>query len=204
MKKSDCSAKTLYESLRFCPGETTMPGLRPEAYAIPKSQILKFPTRKKPGDTGATLGGLVTCTTDFTLAADAKWFAVDIVTTASNVKAESQGEYPSKSFLVSATIKYAGVDEEATGFCMMANIDDLVYVVRQKNGKYRIIGNEMERTETKPAQDSGMAVTDASGTTLEISVSDTSPAPFYTGKLVTEDGTIDCSTGLIEESEAGS
>ncbi|TFU93961.1 hypothetical protein E4T81_05040 [Barnesiella sp. WM24] len=199
MKKTDCSAKSLYESLRFCPGENTLPGLRPEAYAIPKSQILKFPKRKTPADAGASLGSLVTYDGDFTLAADAKFFAVDIVTTASNLKAESQGEYPSSSFLVSVTLKYAGVDEEATGFCMMANTDDLVYVVRQKNGKYRVIGNDFERTTTKPSQDSGMAVTDASGTNLEVSVTDKSPAPFYTGKLVTEDGVIDCSTGLIEE-----
>lgn len=203
MKKSDCSAKSLYESLRHCPGETTMPGLRPEAYAIPKSQILKFPKRKTAADAGATLSSLVTYDGDFVLAADAKFFAVDLVTTASNLKAESQGEYPSNTFLVSTTLKYAGVDEEATGFCMMANTDDLVYVVRQKNGKYRVIGNEFERTTTKPAQDSGMAVTDASGTTLEISVTDKSPAPFYTGKLVTEDGVIDCATGLIEEAAAG-
>lgn len=202
MKKSDCSAKSLYESLRHCPGDTTMPGLRPEAYAISKSQIVKFPARPSLNDAKATLSSIVTCTEDFVLAADAKFFAIDLVTTASSLKAESQGEYPSNSFLVSTSLKYAGVGEEATGFCMMANADDLVYVVRQKDGKYRIVGNELERTVTKPSQDSGMAVTDASGTLLDISVTDISPAPFYTGKLVTEDGVIDCSTGLIETAGA--
>lgn len=203
MKKTDCSAKSLYESLRHCVGDTVMPGLRPEAYAISKKQIVKFPQRPDLGADGATLKTIVTLKDDFVLAADAKFFAIDILTPASNLTAASQGEFPSKTFLVSCTLKYAGVDEEATGFCQMANTDDLVYVVRQKNGKYRIIGNEFCETDTKPSQDSGMAVTDASGTTLEISVTDYSPAPFYTGKLVTEDGVIDCSTGLIEEPEAG-
>lgn len=199
MKKSDCSMKSVYESLRHCKGETVMPGLRPEAWAIPKSQILAFPKRPSASDKDVTLASLVTLSEDFKLAADAKFFAIDILTAASNLTAASQGEFPSKTFLVSCTLKYAGVGEEATGFCQLANSDALVYVVRQKDGKYRIIGNEWEDTDTKPAQDSGMSVTDASGTTLEISVTDKSPAPFYTGKLVTEDGVIDCATGTILE-----
>lgn len=94
-------------------------------------------------------------------------------------------------------MKHAGCDEEATGFCRMANCDDLVYLVQQRNGKYRVVGNEMFETNTKPAQASGAKETDTSGTTISVEVSDVCPAPFYVGKIVTDDGEIDASTGEL-------
>lgn len=196
--KKNCTAVNLYDSLIHCKGETVLPGLRPQAFCIPKSQIVKWPVLAKPSDEDATMESIATYKGDFTLAADAVWLRIDILDTASKISSASQGDNPSKTFLNSSTLKYAGNNEAAAGFARMANADDLVYVVQQRDGKFRVIGNEMFETDTKPGQDSGMAVTDASGTTLEISVTDICPAPFYPGKLVTEDGTIDCATGLLE------
>ena len=193
-----CTTVNLYESLTFCKGETTLPGLRPKAYYMPKSLIDTFPVLAKPGDKDATMASIATYKGDFALAADAKWRRIDLLATASNVKAESQGDEPSKTFNNTATIKYAGVGPDATGFCRMANSDDIVYAIQQRDGQWRIVGNEMFETNTKPSQDSGMSVTDASGTTLEITVTDVCPSPYYVGKLVTEDGTIDCATGEVE------
>ncbi len=112
---------------------------------------------------------------DFVLAADKKWLQLDVLTAASNITSASQGEKPSKTFLNSATLKYADVDEAVTGFCRMANSDDLVFVVRQRNGKFRVLGSEAFETNVNPSQDSGMAVTDASGTQLEVSTTDVCP-----------------------------
>lgn len=196
--KKNCTAVNLYDSLIHCKGETVLPGLRPQAFCIPKYQIVKWPVLAKPSDEGATMESIATYKGDFTLAADAVWLSIDILDTASKISSASQGDNPSKTFLNSSTLKYAGNNEAAAGFARMANADDLVYVVQQRDGKFRVIGNEMFETDTKPGQDSGMAVTDASGTTLEISVTDICPAPFYPGKLVTADGTIDCATGLLE------
>lgn len=193
----ECAAVNIYDSLKHCKGETTLPGLRPEAYYIPKAQITGYPKLPKPSDADAVMAKIATYEGDFSLAADCVFLDLDILDTASNVTSASQGEKPSKTFLNSSTLKYAGTNEEATGFCRMANSDDILYVVRQRDGKYRVIGNEMFETNTNPGQDSGMAVTDASGTTLEISVTDVCPAPFYVGKLKTAKGTIDCSTGEI-------
>lgn len=194
----NCTAVNIYDSLIHCKGETVLPGLRPQAWAIPKSMILIWPTLAKPSDEGATMESIATYKGDFGLAADASWRTIDLLDTASNITSASQGDKPSKTFLNSSTIKYAGTNEAATGFARMANSDDLVYVVQQRDGKFRVIGNEMFETNTNPSQDSGMSVTDASGTTLEISVTDVCPAPYYTGKLVTADGVIDCATGKME------
>lgn len=194
----NCTAVNLYGSLIHCKGETVLPGLRPKAWWIPKSLITAWPTLPAPSDTSATMKSIATYSGDFSLAADATWLSIDLLDTASNITAASQGDKPSKTFLNSATLKYAGNNEEATGFARLANTDDGVYIVQQRDGKFRVIGNEMFETNTNPGQESGMAVTDASGTTLEISVTDVCPAPFYVGKLLTEDGVLDCSTGVLE------
>lgn len=197
-----CASVDIYKSLEFCKGQTVLPGIRPEVYFTPKSQILDWPTLPAPGDEGATMEGIATYKGDFVLAADAKFRQMDVLTTASNVTSASQGDMPSKTFVNSSTLKHAGNTEAATGFCRMANCDDLVYIVRQRDGKYRVVGNESFETNTNPSQDSGMAVTDASGTQLEVSVTDVCPAPFYVGKLPTEKGIIDCSTGKIVADDA--
>lgn len=194
----NCPSVDIYDNLDFCPGETSMPGLRYAVYYIPKSSILNWPKLAVPSATGATMSSIATLDGNFTLAADAKWRRIDLVDGASSVKAESQGEAPSKSFLVTAAFKYGGNNAEATGFCRMANNDDMVYCCQQMDGKYRIIGNELLHTNTKPSISTGAAVTDTdAGTTLEATVSSLCPAPFYTGTLKTDEGTIDCSTGEI-------
>lgn len=191
----NCPSVDIYADLEFCNGETTLPGLRPEVYCIPFSQIVKWPKRANPGDTEATMSTIAEYTGNFTLAADAVWRKIDLASFSSSLKSESQGEHPSKTFLNTLSLKYAGNNVEAAGFCRMANADNLVYVARMTDGQYRIVGSELCPTDTKPSQDTGTAVTDASGTTLEVTATDIAPAPFYRGELATSDGTIDCSTG---------
>lgn len=193
-----CPTLDIYESLEHCLGDTVLPGLRQRAWGIPKKQILKWPKLPAPSDEDATMASIATYADDFTLAADAAFFAVDILDTASNIKSESQGNLPSKTFLNTLTLKYAGNNAAATGFCRLANSDDLVYIIQQRDGSFRVLGNEKFRTDTKPSQDSGMEVTDASGTQLEITVTDVCPAPFYTGKFKTAEGIMNCATGEIE------
>ena len=195
---ANCNAVNIYDSLIHCKGETVLPGLRPQAYAIPKSAIVKWPTLPKPSDEGATMESIATYKGDFALAADAKWLKIDLIDTASNISSASQGEFPSKTFINNATLKFAGNNESASGFARMALTDDMIYVVQQRDGKFRVVGNRMFSTNTNPSQESGMAVTDASGTTFEASVTDVCPFPFYPGKLVTEDGVLDCATGELE------
>lgn len=198
---SKCQTLDIYDSLEHCLGETVLPGLRQRAWGIPKSQILAWPTLPDPHDEGATMESIATYNGDFTIAADAKFISIDILDTASNIKSESQGALPSKTFLNTLVLKYAGNNAAATGFCRLANTDDLVYIIQQRDGSFRVLGNEKFRTDTKPSQDSGMEVTDASGTQFEITVTDVAPAPFYVGKFKTAEGVMDCATGTLEAAE---
>lgn len=190
-----CASNALYESLAHCKGATVLPGLRPHIFYIPKSDIVTFPTPPNTVPSGGTMGALATISEDFVLAADAKWKKIDIVASASNVNSESQGEAPSKTFNNTGAFRYPGNNAEATAFCRQANADDIVYLWPQRDGQYRVLGNPMFETNTTPSQESGSAETDASGTTINVAVTDIMPSPFYTGKIETEDGNISGANG---------
>lgn len=193
----NCAAMNLYDSVRFCDGTTVMPGVRRKAYFISQDNIVKYPELPKLSDKDVQMGKLSTYVGDFTLAADAKFKVIDLDDSASNVACESQGEKPSKSFLNKATFKHPGKGEVATGFARLANASNLLFIYQERDGAFRVIGNQMFSTNVKPTQESGAKETDASGTTLNIEVSDVCPAPFYKGIIKTDEGDIDASTGEI-------
>ena len=192
-----CSTVNLYDSVRFCDGTTVMPGVRRKAYYIHQDNIVKYPELPKLSDEDIEMGKLGTYVGDFILAADAGFKVIDLDDSASNVICESQGVKPSKSFLNKATFKHPGKGEVATGFARLANTSNLLFIYQERDGAFRVIGNQMFSTNVKPTQESGAKETDASGTTLNIEVSDVAPAPFYKGVIKTDEGDIDASTGEI-------
>lgn len=197
MATNNCDAKNLYKSLGFCKGTTILPGIRTTVYYIPKRDIVTWPTL--PSTATATMGELAKYTGNFVLASDKKWLKIDLIDNKGKIEAESQGDKPARSFLNKITLSHPGTDEEATGFARQANSDDFVYLVQRRDGKFRVIGNEMFETDTKPKQDGGEGVTGEQGTSLEISVTDVCPAPYYPGKIETEDGDISGETGKPAE-----
>ena len=70
---NNCSSTALYESLEHCKGTTVLPGLRPHIFYIAKSDIVTFPAPPNTVASDGHMGDLATITTDFVLAADAKW-----------------------------------------------------------------------------------------------------------------------------------
>ena len=190
MPTSNCASTALYESLEHCKGTTVLPGLRPAIYYISKRDIVTFPEPPVKVAEGGKMEDLAIIKDSFVLAADAKWNRIDIVTPSSNVNSESQGEAPSKTFNNTAAFRYPGNNAAAAAFARQANADDIVYLFQQRDGQFRVLGNKMFETNTTPAQESGSAETDASGTTINVAVTDTMPAPFYRGKIETEAGDI--------------
>ena len=176
------------QSLEWCEGSVNLPGIRRVVYVIAKRDIVKFPDRVEEYVT--SMGEIATLQGSFALAETAKWNALNVLVDRSPVVAEPQGSKPSKSYLNRGTFVHPGVEEDATAFCALANNDDYVYIVQTKSGKYRILGNEMYQTDTTPTQNLGAGATDEMGTTIEVTVTDNMPAPFYTGEIVTADGII--------------
>ncbi len=199
MAKNNCANEALYDSLEHCKGETVLPGLRPHVYYIPKSDIMAWPKRVDVEDDDATMRRLGTLTGDFILAADAYWHRIDLVSPQSNVNSESQGDEPSKTFNNTAAFRYPGLNADAVGFCRQANADDLVFLWPQRDGRYRVLGNEMFETNVTPTQESGSSETDSAGTTINVSVTDDMPSPYYEGII----DTLDDEGGGIPEGYVG-
>lgn len=194
-KGNPCATSAPYESLRFCQGSRVIPGIRNFVYYIAKRDIVKWP--KLPSAEGASdTSKLATYEGDFTLASDKKWQRVDLALNKGNVEWETQGDQPSCTFLNKLTASYPGTSPEAAAFCGLAVNDDIVYLVPQRDGRFRVLGNEMFNTVTKPKGSTGEGTSTNGGTDIEIEATDIYPAPFYPGKIETaDDGDISGETG---------
>lgn len=195
-----CTTNTLYASVEACPGKGNLAGIRRRLYFIPKSDIVSWPTLPEmSGDKkAADMGALATRTGAFTLKADAYFHFLDLKDNSSSVTFETAGELGSQIINNQATAIVAGSSKELAGFARQVKNDDLVYVYQERDGAFRILGNEAYSTDTKPSGDSGAEATAAKTSTFAIQVYDDCPAPYYEGKLplsATEE--LDCSTGQV-------
>ncbi len=183
MAESKCSTTNLYSSLGWCAGKASTPGIRKRVYTIPKRFITKWPARpseadpKNPGASNALVG-------NFTLAADQYWRYLDVVTKSSKITSESQGEYPCKSFLNKAQLFYPGTDDEVEEFCNMANNDDLVYLIQEQTGVYKVLGCEEYESNTTSSGDTGSGPTDAKGETINVECTMPTKPLSYTGAIM--------------------
>ena len=127
-----------------------------------------------------------------------KWLALDVNPEKCKVTSDAQGEMPSQTQLNKATFVHNGVGKEASAAASYLNNNDNVFVFQTMSGEWRVLGNPRWTTKTTVAQDTGQGTTPAS-TTISVEVTDEVPAPFYKGTLVTEEGSIDCSTGKVTQ-----
>lgn len=188
----DC--KSLQRSLGWCQGTPELPGIKRRVYYISKSLLVKYP--QLPHDergrvTSSVLQG------DFVTAADAQWKYIDILPDKSQLTSEAQGEVPSQTQLNKLVAVHPAVGEDATAAAAYVNNDDCVFVVEDMKGNFRVLGNDKWTTKATVAQDNGQGATGTTSTTINVEVTDEIPAPFYKGKLDTEEGEIDCSGGAV-------
>ena len=180
-----------------------MPGTRPRAYFIPKKQITTWPTL--PMANATEMGKVAVYDGNFKLEADKCFHYVDLVDGENEPKSEQVGSFGSMHFSNSLILVVPGTEEEATGLATMLNNEDVVFIYIQRNGKARVMGNEMFRTSVKPSQSVGKATSDSNNTTLEITVEDVAPAPFYPGDIVIDSKVvISGATGKVKPTDSGS
>ena len=178
---------SILRSLAWCQGTPELPGIRRRIYYIGKDQIVKWPTLSHDNRgrlTAAAYAG------NFVLAADANWKYIDILPDKSQLTSEAQGEYPSQTQLNKLTAVHPGVGVEASALAAFVNNNDCVFLVETVRGKYRVVGSEAWQVKSTVAQDLGQGPTGTTSTTLSVEATDECPAPFYYGKIETEDGII--------------
>ena len=190
---SNCTS--ILKSLAWCQGTPELPGIKRRIYYIGKDQIVKWPTLSHDNRgrlTAAAYAG------NFVLAADANWKYIDILPDKSQLTSEAQGEYPSQTQLNKLTAVHPGMGVEASALAAFVNNNDCVFLVETVRGKYRVVGSEAWQVKSTVAQDLGQGPTGTTSTTLSVEATDECPAPFYYGKIETEDGIIQPETASME------
>lgn len=181
---------SIQKSLGWCQGTPELPGVKRRIYFIAKSYIVTFPQLPRDELGRATSSVL---TGDFALLADATWKYIDILPDKSQLTSEAQGELPSQTQLNKLVAVHPGVGQEASAAAAYINNTDNVFIVEDMKGNFRVLGNDKWTTKATVAQDLGQGATGTTSTTINVEATDEVPAPFYIGKLETEDGEIDCS-----------
>lgn len=189
--------KDLYADVKFCRGKKSLPGTRAYMYFIKKSNIVKWP--EKQISDASSLSEVAKLSGAFTLAADKKWSKVELVPDQQQIVCEQSGSWGAYMFKNTGTFVVPGSEEEATGLATMLNNDNCVFLVPQRNGKYRLLGNEEFDAVVKPGIDTGKGSDDSNATTLTVEVEDEIAAPFYPGKIETNDGDISGADGKAIE-----
>lgn len=176
------------KAMNYCQGTPVTPGVKRRAYIVSVGSIVGWPTI--PVDdlgrpTSATYQG------KFTLAEGAKWLALDHTANKAEFKSETQGEEPSRTFKNSATLIHPKIDEDAAAAVTALLNTRVVAIVEDMKGKFRVLGCEQyDGALATPSRDNGQGATGTAGTTIAIEADDVVDAPFYTGPIETEDGTI--------------
>lgn len=185
MQQNSCSP--LMGSLIWCEGKPVYPGIRRRLYYTAKSNITKWPTL--PVDefgrpTSSVLQG------SFEMAADKVFYCIDVLAEKSGITSEPQGEAPSQTQLNKLVAVHPGVDDKASMASAYFNNSDIVVLIQDMNGKYRMLGNEKWQGKATVNQDLGQGSSGNANTTINVEHTDLIPAPFYEGIIPTEDGNI--------------
>lgn len=187
----NCDKTTLYESLNYCKGKPVYPGIRGVIYGCQKSSIKTWP--KLPDTATTNMKELAIYKGSFEMGVEAKFHRIDLAMEKGAFEFETQGEGENITYLNKLNVKHPEIDEDAAAYARQATSDDMVYVFRQRDGKWRVCGNEMFPTIVKCKGGTGEGTSGDVGTNLEISCTDVCPCPFYEGTLITaEDDTIQC------------
>lgn len=200
---TNCSEeKTLYSDVRSCQGKKSLPGLRRTIYLASIRDIVTYPTMPNRNGEEMSLEKIPVYTGNFALAQGKKFIRVDIIINDGQLQVEAQGTIGSRTFHVTATVNAPGTEEEITGLISEVLNDEIIALVQQRNGKFRVVGSEAFPATVNPQQATGQSATDTNQTTLEIVADDEYPAPFYEGTIPVTEGELNCKTGVVTTAQA--
>ena len=185
------SCSSIQRSLAWCQGRPELPGIKRRIYYISKYDIVKWPQLQHD-----TNGRLLSASYagDFVLRADAKWKYIDVLADKSQLTSDPQGEYPSQTQLNKLVAVHPGIEAEASAAAAYLNNNDNVFLVEDMRGQYRVVGSDKWPTKTTVNQDLGQGTTGTTSTTINVEATDECPAPFYSGSIEVDEGTIDAGT----------
>ncbi|WP_297097525.1 hypothetical protein [uncultured Draconibacterium sp.] len=104
-----------------------------------------------------------------------------------NLKGELQGERDGRSSKVTLTWVIPNHAKENLGAARYFPKRRMFFIVRDHEGRYRLVGNMYFPAEVAATDDSGTAVADLKHVSYEITTFSDGPAPIYEGEIPSQD-----------------
>ena len=127
---------------------------------------------------------------NFVLNEGAKFLVIDHLADKAEPKSDPQGEFPSQTFNNQLTLVHPEVGPEATAAITPFLNTEVLVIIEDMYGRYRVFGSKNWPAKIAPSQALGQGATGTSSTTLTVTAADEVSMPFYEGEIPTEDGTI--------------
>lgn len=187
-----------HANLDFNIGRVNPSGIGTTVYRIRQRYITGWPTIENDPDKDNTIeeSNMSTLNGSFTLATGKYWQKIYSTQGKGSITAETTGDTDSKMFINHASFSFPDLTPEALGFSKVSVNDDFVYIVKAA-GRYHVIGSPDYRSVTTIAPTSGDAAGSTKGIVFTVDCPDVTPLPVYEGNIVTEDGSLNCSTGVF-------
>ncbi len=186
----------MYANLDFNIGQVNPSGIGQTVYRIRKRYITSWPTIVDDLESATSEVNLSKYTGDFVLATGKKWQKMYSTQGKGSITSETTGETDCKMFINHGNFSFPDLSPEALGFSKASVNDDFVYIAKSA-GRYHVIGSPDYRSNTSVAPTSGDAAGSAKGITFTVDCPDVTPLPLYEGAIVTDEGSLDCSTGVL-------
>jgi len=187
-----------HANLDFNIGRVNPSGIGTTVYRIRQRYITGWPTIENDPDKDNTIdeADMSTLNGSFTLDTGKYWQKIYSTQGKGSITAETTGDTDSKMFINHASFSFPDLTPEALGFSKVSVNDDFVYIVKAA-GRYHVIGSPDYRSVTTIAPTSGDAAGSTKGIVFTVDCPDVTPLPVYEGNIVTEDGSLNCSTGVF-------
>ena len=192
-----------HANLDFNIGRVNPSGIGTTVYRIRQRYITGWPTIENDPDKDNTIdeADMSTLNGSFTLDTGKYWQKIYSTQGKGSITAETTGDTDSKMFINHASFSFPDLTPEALGFSKVSVNDDFVYIVKAA-GRYHVIGSPDYRSVTTIAPTSGDAAGSTKGIVFTVDCPDVTPLPVYEGNIVTEDGSLNCSTGVFTPANA--
>ena len=187
-KKTTC--KGIQDTIDWCQGTPELGGMRRSIYYVAAQDVVlaaSLPRDAKHRPTSSILTG------QYEFAEDVVAQRIDILPEKSRWQSDTQGEYPGQSQLDKLTLYHPSVSPEATAACCYINNSPCIFFFCDTTGRWRVCGDPDLPIKNSVTQDGGEGVTGSPNTTIAVESTNLVSFPYYTGKLKTGDGEIDCS-----------
>lgn len=188
-----------FKNLDFIGGGANPSGIKPIAYVVPKSEITAFPVMADAPTTAAELAGYK-ADSDFELVTGSKFRTIYSTQGVGKVEVEMSGEDDCQCFTNKATLKYPDIDDAGKAYLNASLNSSMVAVVPHytKGGvRYAVIGGRDFDAKVTNKANSGDKPGSAKGIDIEISAPDYWALPNYNGVIETDNGSLNCSTGVF-------